>query len=224
MSTTVTTAAVHVCEPATRMTRSLLAYGVIAGPLYLVVALAQALTREGFDATRHAASLLSNGDLGWIQITNLLVTGAMVVAGAVGTRRALCGSPGGTWGPRLLGIYGAGLIGAGVFVADPMSGFPAGTPEGPGAVSWHGLAHFAVAGLGFLALTAACFVIARGFARQGENGWAWYSWITGAALLAGFVGIASGSGSPVAVIGFWVAVVIVFGWLSVLSARLCRRA
>ena len=37
------------CTPAQRVTRSLLGYGVIAGPVYVGVTLAQALTRDGFD-------------------------------------------------------------------------------------------------------------------------------------------------------------------------------
>src|SRR2546425_414205 len=45
------------------LTRTLVAYGVIAGPVYVLVSLAQALTRDGFDLTRHAWSLLSNGGL-----------------------------------------------------------------------------------------------------------------------------------------------------------------
>jgi len=44
-----------------RVTRSLLGYGILAGPLYIVVALAQALTRDGFDLSRHPWSLLANG-------------------------------------------------------------------------------------------------------------------------------------------------------------------
>ena len=86
------------------MTRSLLGYGVIAGPLYVVVSLAQALTRDGFDLTRHAWSLLANGSLGWIQIANFVVVGAMTIAFAVGLRRAL---PAQRWAPRLVGVYGA---------------------------------------------------------------------------------------------------------------------
>ena len=35
-----------------------------------VVSLTQAATRAGFDLTRHPLSALSNGDLGWLQITN----------------------------------------------------------------------------------------------------------------------------------------------------------
>jgi hypothetical protein len=61
------------CDHESRTTKSLLGYGVIAGPLYVAVSLAQALTRQGFDPTRHAWSLLSNGGLGWIQVTALSV-------------------------------------------------------------------------------------------------------------------------------------------------------
>ena len=68
--------------------RTLLAFGVVAGPIYVLVSLVQALIRDGFDLTRHAWSLLSNGDLGWIQITNLVVTGLMTVAVASGAGSA----------------------------------------------------------------------------------------------------------------------------------------
>src|SRR5262245_8958704 len=112
------------CSPATRITRSLLGYGVIAGPLYVLVALAQALTRDGFDLSRHAWSLLANGDWCWIQTVNFVVTGAMTVAAAVGLRRAAGGVA-----PVLIGVYGLSLVGAGVFRADPAQGFPVGAPE-----------------------------------------------------------------------------------------------
>src|SRR5439155_11750011 len=129
------------CEQS--ITRTLLAYGVIAGPVYVLVSLAQALTRAGFDLTRHPWSLLSNGGPGWIQITNFVATGLMTVALAVGLRRALRPGRGGTWAPRLVGAYGVSLIAAGVFRADPALGFPPGTPDGATEVTWHGMAHFA---------------------------------------------------------------------------------
>ena len=82
------------CPPlAERITKSLLGYGVIAGPIYVVLVAAQAATRDGFDPTRHAASQLANGDLGWIQIATFLITGAMTIAAAVGVRRALGAGP-----------------------------------------------------------------------------------------------------------------------------------
>jgi uncharacterized protein DUF998 len=69
------------CDPAIRATRSLLAYGVIAGPIYLVMGLGEALTRDGFGLTRHSGSLLSNGDMGWIHITNFVLAGLMIIVG-----------------------------------------------------------------------------------------------------------------------------------------------
>ncbi len=51
------TASTASCDQTSRITKSLLGYGVIAGPVYVVVSLAQAVTRPGFDLTRHAWSL-----------------------------------------------------------------------------------------------------------------------------------------------------------------------
>jgi hypothetical membrane protein len=205
----------------TTTTRALLTCGVVAGPLYIVVAAIQALTRDGFDLTRHPASLLSTGDLGWVQITNFVVSGMLTIACAVGMRRALHPGMGGTWGPLLVGAYGAGLVAAGVFVADPADGFPPGTPPGPAdPVSWHGAVHFVVAAIAFLALVAACFVFARRFASLGQRGWAVYCATTGAIFLAAFAGIASGSGTAALNVAFAAAVVLGWTWLSALAARL----
>jgi hypothetical membrane protein len=71
------------------LTKALLACGLIAGPLFIVAVIAQALIRAGFDITGHALSLLSVADLGWIQITNFEVSGVLFVAFAVGMWRAL---------------------------------------------------------------------------------------------------------------------------------------
>src|SRR5215813_11948966 len=83
-------------ETGIKLTRALLTCGVIAGPLYIAVGVTQMFIRPGFDIQRHALSLLSNGDLGWIQIANFIVTGLLVIAGALGMRRVLRGSRGGT--------------------------------------------------------------------------------------------------------------------------------
>lgn len=209
------------CDPATRVTKSLLGYGVIAGPLYVATALAQGIFRPGFDLTRDDVSLLSNGSLGWVQIANFLITGAMVIACAIGIQRALKGGPGATWAPRLLALYGLGLIAAGIFVADPMNGFPPGTPAGrPASISVHGILHIASAGVAFLCLIAACFVLARRFASQAQRQWAIVSRATGILFLLAFVGVASGSSSPVVVLGFWLALLVVWTWLAAVAIHL----
>jgi Protein of unknown function (DUF998) len=211
------TATVSTPQATSSTTKALLTCGAVAGPLYLAVGLTEALTRPGFDLTRHDLSLLSNGDLGWIHITNLILSGLLVVAGALGLRRALLEGTGRMWGPLLLGLYGLGLIGAGIFVADPAYGFPIGTPADAHAISGHGLMHFATGGTGFLGLIAACFVFARRFAALRQRGWPVFSTVTGVVFLAGFLGIASGSGGGWTLFGFWIAVVLAWAWLSALS-------
>ena len=208
----------------TKLTNALLVCGMIAGPFYIVVGLIQALTRPGFDILRHDLSLLANGNLGWIQITNLVMSGLLVIAFALGMRRVLRGSQGETWGPLLVGVYGLGLIGAGFFTADPAFGFPPGTPTDAHTISWHGLLHFIAAGIGFLALIAASVVMARRFASQGHQGWAAYSLVAGMLFFAAFIGVAMGSGQSWSVIGFWIGVVFIWAWISILAARLRKES
>lgn len=212
------------CDGPGAVTRSLLGFGVLAGPFYVAAGLTEALTRSGFELTRHDLSLLANGPLGWIHVLVLVMTGLMVIAAAAGLSRALAGRPGGRWSPRLVAGHGLGLVGAGLFIADPAYGFPAGTPAGPPTdPTLHGGLHVVAGGLGFVCLIAATLVIARSFARDGRSAWAWYSRATGAAFLAGFVGIATGSNHPAVILGFWAAVIIAYGWLAALSLHLYRR-
>jgi hypothetical protein len=212
------------CDPGAAVTRSLLGYGPLAGALYLVSGLAQALTREGFDLTRHDLSLLANGPLGWIQIATLVLAGLMTVAAAAGVRRALRVGPERTWAPALLTGYGLALVAAGVFVADPMDGFPVGTPAGPPAApSVAGLLHMAAGGIGFTCLVVAAVVLGRRFAQQSRRGSAAASWATAVVVLAGFAGVASGSTSPLAVLGLWIGVVTGWAWLGAVCVHLYRR-
>ena len=71
---------------AARPARLLLGCGVLAGSLFITVALAQAFTRPGFDVLRHPISLLSLGTLGWVQITDFVGSGVLLVALAIGVR------------------------------------------------------------------------------------------------------------------------------------------
>ncbi len=123
----------------------------------------------------------------------------------------------------LIGAYGLGLIGAGVFVADPMDGFPPRAPAGtPDTVSWHGLLHFITGGVGFLGLITACFVFARQFAALGQRGWAAYSVAIGVIFFVAFFGIASVSGNAWINVAFFVAVVLGWAWISAMAARLMK--
>jgi Protein of unknown function (DUF998) len=208
---------------AARGTRALLVCGIVAGPLYVLVSVTEALTREGFSLARHQWSLLANGDLGWVHIGNLVVTGLLTVAFAVGLGRVLAPGRGGTWAPRLVGMYGLSLVAAGVFRADPAMGFPPGTPEDAAEVSWHGVLHLVAGGVGFVCLVVACLLVAGWFAAEGRQGWARFSRVTGVLFLAGFVAVAAGAGATWSNVAFTAAVVLVWSWVSALAAHLSNR-
>jgi hypothetical protein len=209
------------CPPlADRITKSLLGYGVLAGPVYVVVAALQALLRDGFDPTHHAVSQLVNGHLGWIQIANFIVTGLMTIAAAVGVGRALPPGARARWAAILLGGYGTCLVLAGLFRADPSDGFPPGTPAGMATMTWHGTAHFVAAGIGFTCLVAAGFVIGASFARMRVPGWSWFSRLTATVFALSFAALASGSGGAAAILVFTAAVVLSWAWLAAVSLKL----
>ncbi len=202
-------------------TKTLLACGAVAGPVFMVVALVQGFLRAGFDFADHPLSLLSLGDLGWIQIANFVVAGVLFVACAVGMRRVLEPGRGGMRGPRLIGVFGLSLIAGGVFVADPAFGFPAGAPVGkPDTLSWHAVVHGIAPAVGFTALVVACFVLARRFAGAGQRSWAAYSVVTGVVVEALSWWPNLGGDPEGRFLPLWVAMVAGFGWASVVSARL----
>jgi hypothetical protein len=199
------------------VTRSMLGWGVLAGPLYLATGLALALTRDWFDLGRHPLSLLMLGEHGWVQRANLLLGGVLVLVAAVGARRALGHASRAV--PVLLGVAGVGLLGSGTFAPDPMAGFPAGASEEATA---SGLLHLASGVVTFGALGAAAIVAGRWFAARGEAGAARGSRAGGLVVLVGFVGGGALAQSSAGVALLWVAVVAAYAWLAWFSVRLYR--
>lgn len=213
-----TTRSVPTTSPqVTDRTRALLACGVLAGPVFVGTSTVQVLTRDGFDLSRQPISLLSLGDHGWIQVATFVVAGVLSLAFAVGARQVLRSGPASTWGPRLLAVYGVGLVAGGVFLPDPGLGFPPGTPDRiPDDLSWHGILHAVAPPLANLGLVLACLVFARRFSAGGQRALARFSVATGAAclVLAGWPGI-DGAG-----VRLYVACVLAFAWLTALAVRL----
>ena len=66
-------------------------------------------------------------------------------------------------------------------------------------------------------------MLARRFATESRRGWAWWSRATGLVVLAGFLGVASGSTSSLAVLGLWIGVVAGWAWLGAVAVHLYRR-
>jgi hypothetical protein len=178
----------------TLLTRALLACGIVAGPLYVIVTMAQALTRDGFDLRQHRFSWLTTGDLGWIHQSNMVLVGVLTVLFAVGVRQALRTGRGAVSGPRLLVLFGVAYIIGGLLTADPVAGFPPGTTPEMVHTTWHGKVQNGSRGASTLLLIAANLVIALWFAAEGRRGWAWFYGTAFPVVLAaltavGFVGI-----------------------------------
>jgi hypothetical membrane protein len=211
-----------------RTTDRLLLAGQVGAPLTVAVFTVDGLFRPGYDPVRHYVSQLSLGPGGWVQVANFLVTGALMLAFAVGLRRALRPGRGSRWGPLLVAAFGLGLVAAGLFPADPgLGGFPPGTVIPPDSPTPDFQRHILAAVVVFFSLPAACAVLARRFARDPAwRGWTAYSLLTGALVWVLWAGstILSGDGSaPVdAVAGLVqrVYLVVGFGWVALLATRL----
>ncbi|MFB8414071.1 DUF998 domain-containing protein [Streptomyces albidoflavus] len=199
--------------PARSATRWAVAGAMVAGPLFLAAGLAQGLARDGFDFTRNAISQLALGEAGWIQTANFVLTGALLLTGAAGLRRVLRDGPGGTWGPALVGTFGASFWAAAVFPADAGAGFPAGSPDTT-VLSGHGAAHMLAGMTGYLALCAAFVVLARPLATRGLRRWSLASRVVPVAVLAGFLA------SAASVLAFTTAAALGLMWLTAVTARL----
>jgi len=193
---------------------------MVVGPFYLAVGLAQALIREGFDLRRHSLSVLANGTGGWIQTANLALSGLMVIAAAIGFQKAL--RPQSRIAGWVLSLFGVGMLVGAVFPADPVDGFPVGTPEGfPTTISTPGAIHFIGGALGFLALAVSCIVVGVALFRRRDRAMAALSFVAGLSVLGGFAmpAVLPATG-PVA--GIWFSVVVGWIWLGVTSAHLGR--
>jgi hypothetical protein len=210
----------HVAKQ-TLSTRALLACGAVAGPLYVTVTLAQAVTREGFDLKHHRFTLLTTGDLGWIHQSNMLLVGVLTVLLAVGLRQVLGTGRGAVWAPRLLALFGVAYIIGGLLTSDPVAGFPLGTTPEMVRTTWQGVVQNESRGASSLLLIATSLVIARWFAAEGSRGWAWFY---GAAIPLVFLALAAvgfaigiNPAAPAFLATPWI-------WVTALAVHMYRRA
>ena len=206
------------------MRRLLLACGAIGPLLFIVVFLIEGATRPNYSAWHHFVSSLSQGERGWVQITSFIICGLLVLCFAIGLRRVLHPGTGSTWGPILLGIFGLCVIGAGLFVADPVLGYPPGAPSAP---TLHGALHVLFSLVAFTSLPAACFVLARRFAGDpGGRGWAIYSIATGILVVVFLIAadlVASLDPDGPAGLFQRLSIIIGWGWIALLAFRLMSK-
>jgi hypothetical protein len=157
-------AALYGHEGGAIVTSSLLVGGVVGSALFIVTFLIDGATRPGYRPLYHPVSALALGSRGWVQTSNFILTGLLMIAAAAGTREALDL----VFGPAFLAHFGVGLIVSGLFPMDPMRGYPPGTEPGtPAVLSRSHKVHDAFGFVVFASLAAEA--IAFGLALKG--GW-----------------------------------------------------
>lgn len=127
--------------------------GVVAGPLLVAVLAGQALWNPRYDAGTDPISSLALGPHGWVQIATFVVVGVLIALFGAAVRRAGSGVLERLAGVLLL-VMGAGLVGVGGFVTDP--------------VAWHGTAHNLATALAINAGLAATAVLVVVWWRRGR--------------------------------------------------------
>lgn len=208
-----------------------IACGVVAGPLFVGSFTAIGARRAGYDWRRHAVSSLADGRGGWSQRANFALTGAFYCIAAHGLAR----SPKRTVGPRvvpalIVGI-GVGLIGSGLFVTDPVAGFPPSPCESdepdrtrPIPATRRGKLHNLCAIPIFAGIPVAALICATSAARRGKYRWAFYSAGSAIAMTSAFGLFGAALGGAPRLVGLGgifqrVSITAGFGWLSALSLR-----
>jgi hypothetical protein len=167
-----------------------------------------------------------------LQLSNFIFTGLLYVLAASG----LASCPRRIVGSRaisaLVGGAGLGLIGPGVFVTDPVGGFPPASPEEQSAgtaqsateLSRTGALHNLCALPIFIGIPAAGLFGAAFFARNREYLWAGYSAGSSLVMTGSFVLFGRSFGHAARVAGNAgvfqrISIATGFGWLSALSLR-----
>ncbi len=192
----------------------LLALAGIGGPiLFVLVFTIDGWLSPGYSSlSQSVSSLGTTGTYAWIQNTNFVVFGLLLMAFAVGfsrqmrevlSREALRTST------LLLLLTGAGLVNDGFFTQDSVTTF-------------QGLLH----ALGFLVIFASLIVALLLIGRQlspiaAWRGYGWYSTITGL-LTLGVLVLSAVLAAPLHMTGLFqrILVVVAFGWYVVMGCRL----
>lgn len=192
------------------MNRRLLAWaGVAAGPTFLACATITGLRRPDYSALRHPISCLELGQGGWVQRANFWFAGTLYLGAATVLPRGSIRQVGHA-------TTGAGLLLAGAFVADPVSGYPPGADATPTPV---GMLHDASAIPVFLGVPVLQLLQSARYAQAGERRWAAHSALSAAVTVTGVAGSAAGFAQsprwvPYGGLFQRVAVVGALGWLS----------
>jgi len=198
-----------------------LLWGGTVGPiLFTLVYTLDGIYLPGYDAIKRPTSDLSLGPNGWVQITNFILLGILMVGLAIAVRSSRSPLSSSKWISRLISVFGVGLVIAGIFLTDPTPGYPPGSLVA--SFTLHGAVHQIGSLLAFGSLLTVCFVTARHLWRSTVwHGWAIYSLMSGLLMmlsLTGF-GLAMSMGGPAGILERC-AGSIGLAWITLTAVRL----
>ena len=193
--------------------------GMLGTLLFLPVAFLIGEIRDGYSHLAHRISALSQTGASdpWAQTINFIVVGILVIGLAIGLRRELSAGKASRLGPALIAAFGLAVFLNGVFPADPL--------DGPDTLA--GTLHATTAGLGFLGVIAAMFLLSGRFAEDEE--WqhlASLSRLSGVATIVLMVSYLMAQEGAVAAWNPWTGLLqrgmaaVVMAWLFLLALRL----
>jgi hypothetical protein len=164
-------------------------------------------------------SLLANGQWGWVQTANFIITGLLTLVGVVGMKYSNDNRNTSKINGGLL-IYGLGILLSGIFNADPMNGFPPGTDTGNSTPSFSGFMHLIAGSVGFIGLIVAMFSVSILYKKEDHLVFRYFSIGCGIYFTLAFIGIAtSGQQSGIILtiftLGFYLAVLFAWIWHSI---------
>ena len=208
-------------------TKKLLISGIIAGSLFTLSWLIVGATREGYNPLRHPISSLSIGNHGWTQITTFLVVGTLLFGFAIALMRVLKSQGVSVWGARIIALCAIGLIGAGLFVSDPLSGYPSGLHTLRENRSLSGVLHDVFSAFLFIGYPFATYKFARIFMKQKEAGWAIYTIISGLVFICFFIITSMGFGQVAGFVEYGglfqrITITIFWCWITLVAIHFLR--
>lgn len=207
-------------------TKQLLISGIIACPLFTLSWLIAGATREGYSWMRHPISSLSIGNLGWTQTTTFLVVGALLFGFAIALMRILKSQGNSVWGARIIALCAIGLIGAGLFVTDPLSGYPLGLHTLRENRSLSGVLHDSFSAFLFIGYPIAAYKFARIFMKKKETGWAIYTIVSGISFICFFIITSMGFGQVPGFVEYGglfqrSTLTILWCWMTLIAIHFC---
>lgn len=198
------------------LVRNMFYIGFIGPILFIAIFLIEGWRRTEYKPIYHMVSSLSTGSYGWIQISNFILCGISILVLVAGLRMINDSGNVSRFGLVMMIILGVSLIGAGIFVTDPVLGYPISNDDN---VTLTGTLHNIFSLVVFISLPIVITIMLNNFSDEFSwKGWLVYSIITLAFYIIFLISFVMASvllemgKINIAPIGLLQRITIIIGW------------